>query len=163
MLACYLIVISVFVQRYPALNDRLWIEGGLVECTTSVVYSVTALSSILAYARLRSPVLIATFVTAFLCMASEMSLIFTVMKDDTPDVPAGEGKVFLDAPHDLIKLAYLNLFVERSILWIGGLTALFLAVAFVIHVALRKSLFLRASATVSRSSCKDLPSVRPDL
>ena len=34
------------------------------------------------------------------------------MKDNTPDVPVGEGKAFLDALHDLIKIAYLNIVVE---------------------------------------------------
>ena len=107
MLACYLIVTSVSVKRYPAFSGLLWIEGGLVEFTTCVVYGVIVLSSLWAYiVRLRSPVLIATFVTAALCMASEMSLVFWIMHDSTPDVPiVGEGKVFLDAPHDLIKLA----------------------------------------------------------
>ena len=144
VLAFYLIVISISSQRHPTLNDLLWLEGSLVECMTSVAYLATVIISIVAYARHRSPVLIATFITALLCMASEMSLLLTVLKDRTPDVPVGEGKVFLDAPHDLIKLAYLNVFVERSIVWIIGLAVLFVAVALVSHVLLRQSLTWRS-------------------
>jgi hypothetical protein len=46
----------------------------------------------------------------------------------------------IDAPHDMIHLAYLNIFVDRSIAWIIAISALFAAVILVMHVAFEKAL-----------------------
>jgi hypothetical protein len=140
MLVTFLIVVPVSIQRYPAIGELLWLEGGLVENATSVAYVAAAIGSIFAYARLRSAVTIATFVTAILCLSSEISLLLMLFKENTPQVPFREGAVVIDAPHDMVRLAYLNIVVDRSITWIIAILLLFVAVSLLAHFMFEKAL-----------------------
>lgn len=140
MVISFLIVVAVSIRRHPSINEWLWLEGGLVESATSVAYVAAIFGSIIAYARLRSAVALSTSITALLCLSSEVSLLQMLLGENTPQIPFRQGAVLIDAPHDMIQLAYLNIVVARSAAWIIALSLLFAAVILLMHVLFQKAL-----------------------